>query len=791
MADKAQAPASSRRPDRTVAPAGEGDSFAPVAAGSQLLRQMAGAGGTGALAAVHAGAGNQAVQRLAAPVGATPAPPSTTPRTADTRSAGERFAAFEAALAADAPDAVPGATNAAPPIQREIDKAAFLASSDIMGRPDAVRVAYTWYLSVKDDWDPIEKNGGDERQIATLERNIAGWQGNLTVLRLLSKARQEPFKTGIDEMAREVEAMRTGAARQAGQITTFSHGLAGVDDLTLPTVEAINPKSLVPYKILHDTFHQSWEYAKEQLATPPRGTNVRVRQALMRKLWEYRDWHSNLIIRATADRLRYTTGDAGALDPARTKAAGSRTLTSDIDVNLKGNQTEAAVAVFNDLFKQNDELPAHRWDFEPGIVYDVNVYAMDWMHLFGGIQQPGSTVEQASAAPRTPLAPSASPSTDTRVQGLETVTANVSVAEGARSDRRQGGISDAAVAAGDAVNSDVFSLVKVRLYMTPPEWEDYKASRRLRAGREAIFTRAEEEYAKYRAAIVGEMRRETGQVVSAPIAAPADGATGAQELQGQAGTLLTARGGVSADPHAAAAQRGNLLMASSNRIYEQKVMVIAAERAVLKRMVDTYDTQFEVMNETTRAARNREIDVKLARIRSLVLEANLYANEASITHGGVQHGVVGLQGGRALHLAKDDLLDAVNEHMGDALKEIGRHRDVAEAIYKAAKYLWRMGDAAKDAGFGALPEVERLYRVCYQIAEHVKGTVDNPEETSMMLFLQDFDAPDIAALRQVVTRIGTRIQNAAALARTRGAELGQATPGRDAASGKGLRNENM
>lgn len=49
--------------------------------------------------------------------------------------------------------------------------------------------------------------------------------------------------------------------------------------------------------------------------------------------------------------------DPEALEPS--KGAGSTTLSSDIDVNLKGNHTELAVALFNSRFRKPKKLSAH------------------------------------------------------------------------------------------------------------------------------------------------------------------------------------------------------------------------------------------------------------------------------------------------------------------------------------------------------------------------------------------------------------------------------------------------
>ena len=107
------------------------------------------------------------------------------------------------------------------------------------------------------------------------------------------------------------------------------------------------------------------------------------RELLMAKLREFRQWRHDLILRRT--QADPAIGRAGLTE---WKAAGSTTLTSDFDVNLKGNKTELAVAVFNRLFK------ADGWEHEAGVVYDVNVYAVDFMHkdIFRGLaEQKGKT----------------------------------------------------------------------------------------------------------------------------------------------------------------------------------------------------------------------------------------------------------------------------------------------------------------------------------------------------------------------------------------------------------------
>ena len=738
-------------------------------------------------------------------------------------------------------------------IQRVINEDAFKNSKDdFTGRADAINTAYTWYLSIYRD---LREAKATPEDLADVSRRIDLWIGNNRIATRLTKGRLEPFASGLVEMQQNLEGLKGSVGTQRAQVTAITD-LASIDRLTLDAVAAIDPQSIVPYKILHDIFQQNWEYTKHELATPPTamGVNTPVRQALMRKLLDYRTWHTNEIIKLASEDMAQVYSDPVALNAAKSGSKGSTTLTSDVDVNLKGNRTEDAVAVFNDLFRANASLPSQTWDFEAGIVYDVNVYSMDWMYKFAGTPDPARTVDQA-----TPTAPPSGASAATAATGevkgeskepllgYERATASVVTEEGARKGRTTGGIEGAPQRAADDASQEAFSLVKTRLYMTPAEWAAFKEARLARqAGAAprassaaappdpaltrltAVFAKAEAEFAKYREAVIGEMRSQVRRQVGALMPAVPDETAGSAEIQGQAAALSAASGTESDNAHRREAQRANLLMASSNRLYEAKVQALAAERATLKTMIDQFNAGFDGMGASVRAAANTAIDVQLVKIRGLVAEANLYANEASVTQGTVQHVVVGLQGNNRLNLTRNDLMNAVNEHMGDALKEINRHHDsLADAVYKAAKYLWRMTDAAKNAGYGALSGVTQLYDVCYYIAEHVKGADETAAETALAIFQAQYTAKipvaasgppaeskgfqsieewlagqktedvgqvnTVADLRRITIGIGTAIANAPTFDRaTTGASLTQANPGRTGpGTGRGDYNINM
>ena len=524
-----------------------------------------------------------------------------------------------------------------------------------------------------------------------------------------------------------------------------------IDRLDASAIQSIAPESIDLYRILHDVLHQSWHMAKEQLANPPEGDKDK-RQALMKKLWEYRQWHHAEVLQATQKEVTVRTENPKGLE--KWPSAGSTTLTSDIDVNLKGERTEVAVEVFNELFKKG--FPAgHSWDYEAGVVYDVNVYAVDFMHSFGGAET-GEFVERFRQDEAS-YADKEAPITDQ-------VAVKRTVQEGKRKDQDRGGISDRELGKLDQENQSEAALVKVRLYMTGAQWESYKSSMKLPPDQKNLWQNVEQRYSVYLNTMTDKIKQNASVDLHSANQAEM---TGMQVLKLRAEQAA----GQSGDKHVDAAKQEQLIIGSSNRIYEDKLKEVALTRVELKTLIATYDEMAKPEANTTQQAlqaQEEKININLTFLRNIIAECGLYANEASITDAAVHHGVVGLQGGGKINMSQADALNAVNEHMGDALKEIEKHghendpNHLGEAIFKAAKYMWRMTDAAKNMGHGGLSEVQKLYKVAREIAETIKGSgdVSEQEQASLMLFLGEFDVRNPQDLGQIVIRIGTRIGNA-------------------------------
>lgn len=519
-----------------------------------------------------------------------------------------------------------------------------------------------------------------------------------------------------EESSAAVSAVDENPIKKAEDIKT----VADIDQTELTAIEGINAKSQEPYRILHDVLHQSWNYAKHELAIPPSGTQVQKRQAVMQKLWDYRQWHHDLVLHAVQDEMNNNPSTAGGL--TKWASAGSTTLTSDIDVNLKGPNTELATKLFNQKFKTG--VPeGHVWNYEPGVVYDVNVYALDFMH---GVDE----------------------STDR------------ALVEG-------GGISGSEKQKEDSLDQNIWSLVKLRLYTTSSAWESYVKT--INAS-PTIAAEARKRYLGYESTLLAEMVGEQ----PLPAIENKDSLTGVGYIDEVAHHLVPEQAS-KADQEVGAE---NNKMRASNRIYEGKVAEIYTLRQELKQLKSRADAvreelktlkqpmqlpgspaQVQAQNSPAqasvaqaRAIREQdlqeelnelqtELDELLVGLRSKISEAALFSNEAYITGGAVSHTVVGTQIGTKLQQNRQEVMQAVNENVADALKEIARHGEsLGAAAYKAGKYIMRLGDAARNLGLRSIGEgnadqtnmpgmdttvfntfIAPLYKAGYEIAINIKG----------------------------------------------------------------------
>ncbi|HET9690466.1 MAG TPA: hypothetical protein VFP61_04900 [Acidimicrobiales bacterium] len=470
-----------------------------------------------------------------------------------------------------------------------------------------------------------------------------------------------------ERVARNPQAVVSDPVRMrvfGGQAVTLDELLAYLDragEGDRARIAALPADSPVLRSVLQGPLAQSWVLAKDALAYAKTG----LRNDLMRKLLEYRAWHHDHILVRTKQRVQELTGD----DSLKWGAEGSASLTSDIDVNLKGNQTETAVRVFNQLFR------ADGWAREAGVVYDVNVYAKDFMFSPKGFDAAGAS-------------------------GPVTLVKK----EGGRAGAEQGGAATPEMYSEDQKQQQSWALVKARLHMSEAQWKKYVDDTDVPVDVQRL---ALSRYATYMAELQARMQ------LDGKGAAPAMG-DGTLEGPGTGRIEATAAGILG--PGSSELGVESLKMESSNRVYERKLDVIKEQRRRLEAAIAAVNG---APGDLERAA---DVDASIVRLRTVVSEAALWSNEAYVTDAAVNHAVVGLQIGATISQTIDDLMVAVTENMADAIKESRRHSSHAwEAAAKSGKYVWRMTDAAKNAGLGDTPGLERLYRAAFELAPVIKS----------------------------------------------------------------------
>ena len=455
-------------------------------------------------------------------------------------------------------------------------------------------------------------------------------------------------------------------------------------------IRRIDPFSNVPKNILKTAAGSNWNKAKHIFADGkiPKGVSPLAFNGkpamndIMWKLWEYRQRHHKEVLTEVREDMEPDVSNEDNFTKLKKWAtAGSVSMTSDIDVNLKGTHTEEAAKRFNTKFKAE-------WGKEAGTVYDVNVYALDFMHGMGDDEE---GVLRAKS-------------------------------EGKRKGKTTGGFDDEATALKDMAKQEEWAMVKVRLYMTESEWEAYKTDMDPDGEQAPMFKRAEIKYRMYRRSLKKKMEA----IAKTAIVKPDDTShTGAVQVSDQSEDL-------SSFGKAKLTDSEDIQMQASNRIYEAKLKVIKVRRKKLNAKIGTFNSlvdnegvPVEVSNGPSVEKLQTEIDALLFELREMVSEAALYSNEAYITDGAVNHTVVGLQIGQSIIMKKGHMLNAVTENMADTLKEIGRHgKNIGEASYKASKYSWRMCDAIRnlDLDLGdSVGDVNDMFVVSRYIANTVKG----------------------------------------------------------------------
>lgn len=346
-------------------------------------------------------------------------------------------------------------------------------------------------------------------------------------------------------------------------------------------------------------------------------------------------------------------------------SVGAEAVTSDVDLASGGSNSELGVQFVNSRFRTHFK-PGRVIPYDPGTVFDINLYASDWIH---GETETGRTA--VDGGQKVTLTPGAEVP---EMTGADTATR----------DRRM----------------EVWSLVKVRRNLSDEEWQTYTGTiTRSLQGPELVamqgkLDEADREYRKFEANVT---QRQQAMMASIQ----------AQEqafFHRRPSAFGAANAGFAGDAHTTRA---------SNAIYEETLQTVKELRLRIKTLQAA-----PVKNDALISSLGVQLADKIA-------EALTYANEVYATEGAVQHTV--LKQGSAKKAEKLNVkevdyalrpelyLQSVNENVGDALHSLHHFEDVPPyAVYRAGKYLARLCDAASlllGSGAPALPNFARIKEI--------------------------------------------------------------------------------
>eukprot|EP00743_Colponemidia_sp_Colp-15_P002892 GILK01003131.1.p1 GENE.GILK01003131.1~~GILK01003131.1.p1 ORF type:complete len:959 (-),score=197.79 GILK01003131.1:288-3164(-) len=363
----------------------------------------------------------------------------------------------------------------------------------------------------------------------------------------------------------------------------------------------------------------------------------------------------------------------------RNGGAGSKTLTSDIDVNTNGFGTAVIVQTFNSMFRQN-------YKKESGSFFDINVYGLDylWLPLTNMNHEPLVAVQDICAFP-------------------------------------DGG----QLAIAEAIN-DMFAIAKFYRFLresTHPvlDQEPQKQLETLygvflsalpdsaQAVAKAAMKYVENWISRKHEVALKEKEKRL-QARKAEI----------QLLASQPHTFLAQdskekeEDEVEVDPHLELSRDESTTVATSHlstnelREVEEAEIEMSALNPVYEKMLYAVEALRLQLSTEQNAARRQEIQIKLA---YLVSRALTWANEAYLSPGAVRYVVGALQLRKSLEelgVTMNMILQALNEQAGDAIKEIYMHIlprsdvpvtvtvDMVRSMLMAAtKYLMRFVEAGK------------------------------------------------------------------------------------------------
>lgn len=421
--------------------------------------------------------------------------------------------------------------------------------------------------------------------------------------------------------------------------------VAGGDDKGKKAEEGVGMNALLAFRL------QSTVLKKSDDA----GSNSPMEQVL--PAVEKKQWEEH----ATKQKALQDAGVQNAIPPPKklewNYGAGSGTATSDIDVNLSGDSTEFAVGAFNELFRSN-------WGGkESGTVFDVNVYARDYLPESGAFSLVKAGKEQAAS---TEAGPGAMATSDKAGWDTKGVSFETTLQEGSAAGKKA------------SASQEVYSLLKTRKDMSFIDWNKFKLAQMAEFGadtegrnaKQAAFSEAEAKFMARESALQAEIAKIDEKA-----------------------KLLIAESKRKGETPPAEDGPAEKRMKAENALYEQKLKQVAVVRAKLA-----------VHKEQLLAGQKSatEVEEVSGELQEALHEAASYANEAYITSATVLHVVGNLQllkGSEkiSIGLSGADYLASANEQVGFIFDDLHREATIAGGLLKAGKYISRLGHAGGKA----------------------------------------------------------------------------------------------
>ena len=408
-------------------------------------------------------------------------------------------------------------------------------------------------------------------------------------------------------------------------------------------------------------------------------------------------------------------------------SVGAQAVTSDVDLSTGGSNSELGIQFVNSKFRL-EFVSGRVIPYDPGTVFDINLYASDWIHGEAGFSDSGG-VRTITPKPE--------------VQGLSVE---------AEKERTR--------------KMEIWSLVKVRRNMDGKEWESYCAmtlssltDKSVQDEMEQKLLDADFEYQTFK------LRVETKQKEME------------ERLKSQEAAFFKGRESAFG-PHDEYQEEAHFTRAA-NAIYEETLTEVKLLRLQINKLKAVGNGA--VVNA-------EEINNLGIQLGNKIAEALTYANEVYATEGAVQHTVLKQGAKKKLdklkgtpeepnsenaHLTSVDYnikpelyLQSVNENVGDSLHSINHFKNVPHyAVYRAGKYLSRLCDAAEQLltqpGAKKAPFYEDLALIgenAVKVKAIKKEDIEgDPEYVKQDSFFKDYNDSNLSTVREAVITFGAKI----------------------------------